>query len=331
MPLAVGQIIYTSFAKVGYQLLVSQKIPEEVAESFLQKIVYQHWDAYHSPDANYQAAYLYQFAADQTLFGWLYNDGTDDIGRANTPYFICYYFTQGLHGKNLEHIITCLTKGPMILPERQSLPRNLDRLTIPDQCCYQPARSGVPVSSILDKQLHRDIHRHELLQLFIPNEFQQGEKRTDQPNSTSLSQENLNHFLCKPENAIKIRKILERLATQPIEFQSAALMDVSQDDHIMTITIGIDESSALILSEHLLSLFCSTKEESSWRGLTQIIARSKAGSISLTHCLADSFLLVKTGRGLTGLLEGEINRTVKQLQKYLDLPAENEGSSDRVY
>ena len=93
MPLLVGQLIYTNLPKSGFKLLVSQHIPPEIQDKFIQEIVHQMWDAYNPPPLNYQAVFLQQFSHKRTLFGWLYNDGHDDLGRAHIPYFLGYYLT----------------------------------------------------------------------------------------------------------------------------------------------------------------------------------------------------------------------------------------------
>ena len=41
MSLLLGQIIYTSFSKVGLQALTSAAVPVEICQVFIDQIVYQ--------------------------------------------------------------------------------------------------------------------------------------------------------------------------------------------------------------------------------------------------------------------------------------------------
>ena len=49
MSLVLGQLVYTSFPKVGYKLFVSTEVPTEIQQVFIQQIVYQHWNSYNPP------------------------------------------------------------------------------------------------------------------------------------------------------------------------------------------------------------------------------------------------------------------------------------------
>ncbi|NJK51209.1 hypothetical protein HC931_26690 [Candidatus Gracilibacteria bacterium] len=121
MSLLVGQIIYTSFPGVGFKSLVSQQVSSDIQHAFVQQIVYQHWDTYNPPRTGYRAIYLHQFSSDRTLFGWFYNEGTDDLGRANIPYCIGYYLSGLLSTVKLENILTCLGIGPVSICDRSVL------------------------------------------------------------------------------------------------------------------------------------------------------------------------------------------------------------------
>ena len=102
MSLMVGQLIYTTLPNSGFQLLVSQRIPIHIQDSFVQNIVYQHWNVYNPPSDDYQAVYLHQVSATHLLFGWLYNEGRDELGRSHIPYFLAYYWTGNLDDARLE-------------------------------------------------------------------------------------------------------------------------------------------------------------------------------------------------------------------------------------
>ncbi|MBV8884970.1 MAG: hypothetical protein JO235_13385 [Chroococcidiopsidaceae cyanobacterium CP_BM_RX_35] len=110
MSVFLGQLVYTSFLGVGLKVLTSAQVPVEIQQVFIQKIVHQYWDSYHPPSAGYRAAYVYQITPEQSLFGWLYNDETDDLGRQHVPYFICYYFAAPVLAFQLENIFTCLLR-----------------------------------------------------------------------------------------------------------------------------------------------------------------------------------------------------------------------------
>ena len=169
MPLILGQLIYTSFPEVGYKALASAQISKEIQQTFIQQVVYQYWDAYNPPKSGYRAAYIHQVTLDQTLFGWLYNDGLDDFDRLHLPYFLCYYLAEPLDAAQLEHIFTCLHRGPVALIERQSLPDNLESIVITDLLSYQPACVGVAISSDACESSHIALKHKMLLNLFIPS------------------------------------------------------------------------------------------------------------------------------------------------------------------
>ncbi len=166
MSLLLGQLVYTSFPKVGYRLFVSAEIPTEIQQVFIQQIVYQHWNSYNPPKSGYQGAYLYQVTPEHSLFGWLYNDGQDDFGRSQVPYFQCYYYSGQLHPVQLEDIFTCLHRGPVALIDRQ-IPVALETVVVPDIRSYQPARIGVAISSGVRDRSYVALKQRRLLDLFI--------------------------------------------------------------------------------------------------------------------------------------------------------------------
>lgn len=166
MPLLLGQLIYTSFAKVGFQALTSAEVPAEIRQEFIEKIVYQHWDAYNPPDASYRAAYLYQVSTTQTLFGWLYNDGTDDFDRTHVPYFMCYYLSGLLESAQLRLIFRSLLTGPIELVDRQSPPEEINSITLPDRL-YQSARSGVGIFAPVQEQAYLSVQQGKLFRMFV--------------------------------------------------------------------------------------------------------------------------------------------------------------------
>jgi len=143
MPLLLGQLVFTNFPVQGFKTLVSPQVPIEVQQAFIRRIAHRYWDAYKPPHPGYRAAYLHQISAEQTLFGWLYNDGWDDLGRGYVPYFICYYLAEPLDAVRLQTICDCLAKGPFSEIDRSNGPPNLATLSVSDLDDYAPAGPGV--------------------------------------------------------------------------------------------------------------------------------------------------------------------------------------------
>lgn len=168
MYLLFGQLVYTSFAGRGFKTLASAHVPSEIQQAFMQRVVSQYWDSYNPPAAGYRAVYLHQLAPEQTLFGWLYNDGSDDIGRGNVPYFVCYYVTEPLFDFQLANIFTCLEKGPIALIDRHNPTAYLETQSVPNLWNYQPARAGVSIGLHTRQRSYFALREGELLELFVP-------------------------------------------------------------------------------------------------------------------------------------------------------------------
>jgi phosphate transport system substrate-binding protein len=168
MDLLLGQLIYTSFPGIGYKTLASEQVPQGIQQAFIERVVVQIWDAYNRPSSEYRSAYLLQVTPEDSLFGWLYNDGVDDLGRRHVPYFICYYLASPLSAFQLENIFTCLYKGPVELIDRDHLYPTLKSLILPDLWRYQGARPGVEIPWEIRKRSHIALKQGKLLNLFIP-------------------------------------------------------------------------------------------------------------------------------------------------------------------
>jgi len=165
----LGQIIYTSFPEIGLKTLASAQVPTEVQQAFVQCVASQHWDAYDPPRSKeYRAVYLHQLTQEQTLFGWLYNDGVDDVGRAHVPYFICYYLKGRVQNLQLKIIFNCLQKGPIALIDRHKLSDSLETIMLPNLWSYQEARPGVAIPFNTHQRSQVALKRGELLNLFVP-------------------------------------------------------------------------------------------------------------------------------------------------------------------
>ncbi|WP_313949419.1 WD40 repeat domain-containing protein [Anabaena sp. FACHB-709] len=147
--------------------MASKEVPPEIQQAFLEKVVYQYWDAYNPPSAGYRSAYLFQVTSEHNLFGWLYNDGLDDFGRSDVPYFLCYYLAGKLHPRQLENIFICLCTGPLTIIDRQNLPVSLESLVTQNLWSYQPTRAGVKISRQVIEQSQIALKQEELLNLFV--------------------------------------------------------------------------------------------------------------------------------------------------------------------
>lgn len=191
MDLLLGQLVYTSFPGVGLRTLQSAQVPPEIQEAFIQQVVYQHWDSYNPPTSEYRAVYLYQVTPEQSLFGWLYNDGADDVGRSHVPYFICYYLGSPLLNFQLEIIFTCLHQGPVALIDRHSLDASLPTTVIPDLWSYRGVRSGVAIPLHVRKRSHLTLKQGKMLDLFVPVNEQEVvaelNEQTYEPQTAKLS------------------------------------------------------------------------------------------------------------------------------------------------
>lgn len=168
MPLLLGQLIHTSFPGVGFQTLASEQVPPEIQQAFVQEIVQQYWDAYNPPSLNYRAIYLRRGAANHYLFGWLYNDGFDDLNRNHVPYFLCYHLAAALTPEQLSIILACLERGPVTLCDRQQVPQTLGQLLVPESCDYPPASPGVPIPAKIRESCQRLLQEGTGLNLFLP-------------------------------------------------------------------------------------------------------------------------------------------------------------------
>ncbi|GAA6622992.1 WD40 repeat domain-containing protein [Scytonema sp. NUACC26] len=170
MSLLLGQLIYSSFTGIGFTTLASVEVPVEIQQIFLKQIVYQYWDAYNPPDIGYQAIYIQQISSDQILFGWLYNDGFDEFGRACVPYFVCYHLKVSLNLFILNNILTCLQTGPVAFFPRTNLPDYLESILVTSFSNYQSNRSGVKISQKMCEEISTVLIQNQLIHLFVSNE-----------------------------------------------------------------------------------------------------------------------------------------------------------------
>lgn len=174
MSLRFEQLIFTCFAGIGFRTLASDQVPTKIQQAFIKHIAHRHWDAYNPPDLEYRAAYLYQVAPGQTLFGWVYNDGCDDLGRSHIPYFLCYYLAQPLDVTHLHKILACLQLGPVAWIDRHHSLTRLQPVQIPDSWLYSPVRSGVPIPASVNRQAQLQLTQGNGLDLLMIHSGEEG-------------------------------------------------------------------------------------------------------------------------------------------------------------
>ena len=320
MNFALGQLLYTSFPEIGFKLLTSE-IPRKVQQFFLQQIVYQYWNPYNPPPSRYRGAYIYQISSKETLFGWIYNHGMDDLGRSHIPYFLCYYYQKLLKPVELDKIFISLEKGPVRLIENKNTKKKLDNIHLHDLSNYESYYLGVEVPLFVRQETHVALHQKKLINTFVSSEQENLSKIAQSDfllKSYTDKQEvaNIVHIHQNTMNSNQIEDILRELTSKPIGIQGAVL--VSSEGELITLPIGFDENSALILAGVMLYLAKSTREELDWQGIDKISIQAKEGYLTLGNCGENIFLLVKAGQAVKGLIEGQINRTIQQLQIELE-------------
>ncbi|MEO0373468.1 MAG: hypothetical protein AAF329_02345 [Cyanobacteria bacterium P01_A01_bin.17] len=165
MSLVVGQIVYSSFPQIGYQVFANAEMPESVQSAFVEDIVHKHWDVYEPPPQGYRAGFIHQAHPDHTLFGWLFNDGDDDHGRPHTPYCLSYHLNQPLESDVANFIVQCLQKGPVALIPRHIIPEQPGRLEITSD--YEPADLGITFTAVQQQKIQEQLQQPSLLQCFF--------------------------------------------------------------------------------------------------------------------------------------------------------------------
>ncbi|BAZ52146.1 hypothetical protein NIES4103_48050 [Nostoc sp. NIES-4103] len=165
----LGQIVYSSFAATGFKTVTSAQITTQIQQAFMERVVYQHWNSYKPPKSGFRAVYIHQLSPEQILFGWLYNDGTDDIDRSDVPYFVCYYLaTPLLFYFQLEEIFNCLHAGPLVWIDRHRPPETPQNIVMRKSWSYKPVRPGVAIPALIRARSHVALKQGELLNLFVP-------------------------------------------------------------------------------------------------------------------------------------------------------------------
>lgn len=313
MSLLVEQLIYSSFSQLGFKYIASVNVPLGIQQFFYQHIVSQLWDTYNPPDRKFKGVYIYQIDFHNTLFGWLINDGKDEFGRGDIPYFHCYYLQELLDSKQLFKILACLEAGPLKRISRDEAKISLDPVILADNYQANAFELGIKLSKDIRLFSQRQLREEKPLQWFISSKET---KERQRPHPTDNNYDNSKNTLPRePNYKVEIAKILQELAEKPLAIEG--IMLVSPQGQPLTDSIGMEHNSALILAGTMLYLANNTKEELSWSDLEQIAIRSPQGHLILTPCSDQAFLLVKTGKTITGLLEVEIQKTRSKLQKIL--------------
>ena len=317
--LLLDQLLYTSFPGIGFKLIDSH-LPQQLQQAFLEKIVYQHWDAYNPPSLDYKGAYIYQLSLEETFFGWLYNDGQDELGREHIPYFICYFLNKNLHPVELDCIFNCLHTGPLKTLTKHTLPSNLEKVPLPDFPNYQPSRRGIEIPVQVREDGQIALRQKKTLDFFVPATESHSSvisKVDRQQESSSLSSAIQIHSVTQEpiDKSQEIREVLIRLLAKPISIQDAIL--VSAEGKPLTPPFSLDENNILIIAGTMLYLSKTTGEEFGWQQIQQIRVQAQEGYLILSKIGSDIFLLVQAAQVLSGLLEGEINRTVRQIKLVL--------------
>ena len=332
--LQVKQLIYSSFYRRGFTLLTSSDIPTVVRQTFTQKFVQTSWDPYLPPTLDYRAAYLFQFPLETpgTLFGWLYHDGYDEIGRSDIPYFIAYYLSGLLQPTQLSAIFTCLEQGPISWMDRCTALNDLtlETLTIENVRNSQAVRQGVAVPNVIRVQSYEAMQSQVLIDYFFADTSEQ----PSSVNSQSYAQNPLlehrlqesseydgGGLMVNPKvnpaiNTTNLEDILQELVSKPIGILGAVL--VSADGLALNNPIGMDESISGILAGTMIYLAQNTQTALDWQEVELISIRASEGYVILSRCNPDTYLLIQSRKVPVGLLDGEINQTVAKLRSVLN-------------
>lgn len=214
LTLELEQLVYTSFPEQGFQTLSSESVSEDVKQVFLTQVVYKYWNSYAPPQPGYRAAYLAQISTEQTLFGWMYNHGDDDLGRSHVPYFVAYCLNGKLDNALLDDIYDCLERGPVTFIERQSFSPSVDKVVIDRMEDWHPTLPGVTIPSGTRARCRLLLNKEKLLSfsVAIPGENQ---SVVDKEESVGLSDETDIFAFSTDGESEPLVSSLERLLESP--------------------------------------------------------------------------------------------------------------------
>lgn len=318
MSLVVEQLIYSSFERVGFKYIASANIPLSIQQVFSQNIVSRLWDTYNPPPRHHKGVYLYQIARDKLLFGWLRHDGIDELGRLEIPYFHGYYLTETLDSQLLVKVLACLEAGPIERFERDRPVILSDRVEIPDHYRADTLGMGIKLSKDLRLFSHRQLREGKLLQWYVSAKETAPPPKQPTNGSRESALAKIEAGEIAPVGTSEIERVVRELMAKPISIEGIAL--VSPEGQPLMPSIGIEESSSQLLSGTMLYLANNTLEELAWDSVEQIAIRGRQGNLILTACTSEAYLLVKTGRVVSGLIEAEIRKTRAKLRILLGNP-----------
>lgn len=163
----LGQMLFTNFGGSGFQFVRSPSVLENVEPIFRDQIIESHWVDHTPPPKDWRAAYILQLEQSQTIFGWAYNDGRDESGRDDVPYFLAYQLSLPLDDKLVGLVLAFLGKGPETAPSRLKYPLVLQDIMAPDLWSFSPERPGVVIDSINTDSVYTSLVERKAVELFV--------------------------------------------------------------------------------------------------------------------------------------------------------------------
>ncbi len=115
--------------------------------------------------------------------------------------------------------------------------------------------------------------------------------------------------------ASQLDLILQEFSQSISDIEGAIL--VSSQGQPITQAIGLEENTSQIVAGTILSAAAQLQAENQWSRYQQVCIRTPKGCVTLVACTEDIFLLVKTKKALSGLLEREIQQLLRQIQQAL--------------
>ncbi|MBD2778553.1 hypothetical protein [Iningainema tapete] len=243
--LPLNQLVYTSFANVGFKLLTSEKVPKEIQQIFLNQIVNRYSNADEHQNLG-STTYILQIAPESWLFGWLYHQ--NDTSHNHIPYFHCYYLAEPLYTLRIEKVCACLQKGPIALVERHNC-EPLEPLVLKDLNQYQAAKPGVVIPWEVREQIYANLKQEKLIDIFISAKNVEGKVVTTLSNVLT-KKEDLNETKTLRPPALEQLHLSDRHSDIPPE--SPALLLRRNYILLLGISLGAATSIAVIGLFYLL-------------------------------------------------------------------------------
>lgn len=255
LTLDLDQLVYTSFLDQGFQTLSSPGVAEDVKQVFLTQVVYKYWNSYAPPQPGYRAAYLVQISTEQTLFGWMYNQGDDDLGRRHIPYFVSYYLADKLDDALLESICACLEQGPVTLIERHCISPEVQKVVVENMDDWQPMLPGVTIPSGTRARCRLLLNKEKLLNfsVAVPEIAQASDQQRDYLNYESdLAPPSFHPGVNNPSLLSSLERLLEspRIALDSMAriptTKNAFLVGVSHCEQGFEPLLGVQQDIAVM-------------------------------------------------------------------------------------